>query len=47
MGVRRLTGMNSEAISVQSVRAKTELHEAVPAVARVSALVSRCIVYHP
>ena len=41
--------MNSEAISVatQSVRAKTEPHEAVSAIARVAAVVSRCIVYHP
>ena len=49
IGVRRLTGMNSEAISVatQSVRAKTEPHEAASAVARDSAVVSPCIVNGP
>ena len=47
MGVRRLTGMNSEAISVatQSVRAKTEPQEAFSGLR--FAVVSPCFVTGP
>ena len=49
IGVNRLTGMNSDAMSAktQSVIAKTELHEAVSAPARASAVVSPCMMNNP